>query len=281
MGNPQTIQIFLVEGNASGIKIAEITNRAIQAIVVPRNKIEIISKRAELNNVGLYFLFGKDPGKIKTKIYIGEAEECLIRLKHHNRNKDFWSHSIVIVSQKNAFTKGHVKYLEHLAIKDATEINRFDVSENKTIPGKPYVTESMEADLMDYYETIKLLVSTLGYPVFDKISTDDAELENLLYINRVGVKATGKFIDEGMVIFKGSEARIKEAASCHKFISDLRQRLLDEGILVINNQKYQFTQDYIVPSPSTASNLIIGSSTNGWVKWVDKDGQTLDSIVRK
>ena len=102
MAHPQTIQIFLPDGNPRGIKIAEITNRTIKAILFPRNQFEAILQRSELANVGFYFLFGvADNGH--EMAYIGEAEDCAERLKQHQRNKDFWNYAVVIISQTHAF----------------------------------------------------------------------------------------------------------------------------------------------------------------------------------
>lgn len=111
MSKPQTIQIFLPEGNPRGVKIAEITTRVVQAIAFPRKELLNLGKRDELKNVGIYFLFGEDETKSKQLAYIGEAEDCYDRIKNHKLNKEFWTHAIVFISQKNAFTKGHVKFL--------------------------------------------------------------------------------------------------------------------------------------------------------------------------
>ena len=138
MLHPQTIQIFLPDGNPRGIKIAEITNRTIKAILFPRNQFEAILQRSELANVGYYFLFGvTDNGH--EMAYIGEAEDCAERLKQHQRNKDFWNYAVVIISQTHAFTKTHVKYLEYVAIKKARETNRYEL-ENTVIPSRPHIT---------------------------------------------------------------------------------------------------------------------------------------------
>jgi hypothetical protein len=68
-----------------------------------------------------------------------------------------------MVSKINAFTKSHAKYLKHIAVN-----HRYD-TENVTTPGKPFVTESMEADLLDSFDKVKILLSTLGFPVYDKV----------------------------------------------------------------------------------------------------------------
>ena len=54
----KTIQIFLPDGNPRSIKIAEITSRTVQAILIPRSKLDYILTREELSNVGVYFLIG-------------------------------------------------------------------------------------------------------------------------------------------------------------------------------------------------------------------------------
>lgn len=278
---PQTIQIFLPDGNPRSVKIAELTNRMVKAIYVPRNKLELASKREELKSVGLYFLFGSTPDSTKPIVYIGEAEDCLVRLKEHNKDseKEFWEYAIVIISKTNVFTKAHIKYLEHISIKLTREVNRFGDT-NKKLPKKTYVTESMQADLLDSFETIKVLLTTLGYPLFDSIAIDSIEEKELLYINSVGVEATGEYSEEGIIIFKGSEARVKESSSFSNGVSKLRQTLLTNGVLVKQGEKYIFTENYIAGSPSKASDLIVGNSTNGWDTWKNINGKTLDELKR-
>jgi len=59
MNRPQSILIFLPDGSPRSVKIAEITNRVVKAVLIPRNKLDYIGERDEVKNVGLYFLFGK------------------------------------------------------------------------------------------------------------------------------------------------------------------------------------------------------------------------------
>ncbi|MFD2212378.1 hypothetical protein [Metabacillus endolithicus] len=73
----RTIQIFLPFGSPRGIKIAEITNRTVQAILIPRNKIDEAGQRSEVKNVGVYFLFGQDEDDANPKVYIGECRKLL------------------------------------------------------------------------------------------------------------------------------------------------------------------------------------------------------------
>ena len=65
---PQTIQIFLPNGNPRGLKIAELTNRLIKAIYFPRKLFNEAISRSELKNVGLYFLFEDSTWFLSLKI---------------------------------------------------------------------------------------------------------------------------------------------------------------------------------------------------------------------
>jgi hypothetical protein len=280
MNKPQTIQLFLPDGNPRSVKIAEITNRLVQAVLIPRSKLGFMASRSEANNVGLYFLFGDSSETLRPQTYLGEAEECFVRLNEHHKDpkKDFWKHAVVFISK--TFTKTHVKYLEQLAIRSAIESNRFETM-NKVQPKQPFVTESMEADLLDNFETIRVLLSTLGYPVFDAVNKDTVKSKDLLFINFKSIKAEGDFIDDGFIVFKGSEARIDSAASFRVTQLELKQRLLSEGILIEKDVKLIFQEDYIFSSPSAASDMIKGNSSNGWIEWKNKAGKTLDELKRK
>lgn len=277
---PQTIQIFLPDGNPRGVRIAEITNRTVKAILFPRNQFDYILQRNELENVGFYFLFGETEGG-KPMVYIGEAEDCKVRLSEHQRKKDFWNYAAVIISKTHAFTKTHVKFLEHTAITKAKEINRY-VLDNSSASNRPYVTESMEADMLDCFDTAKVLLSTLGFPLFESISreTVSTTVSDIFKLRGNGVFAEGNLTDEGFVVFKNSEAKINTAPSCHNFLIDMRERLLEEGILIQAGETYKFTHDYVFSSPSTAAGVVLGRSANGWNKWKNYENKTLDKVKR-
>ena len=276
---PQTIQIFLPDGSPRSIKIAEITNRTISAVFIPRNKLVQAQKRDEIQNVGTYFLFGKNEEHSLQQVYIGESEDCLKRLRDHNRNKDFWTHAVVMVSKTSAITKTHVKYLEHLAVKKAQESSRF-YTENDKVPAAPFVTESMEADLLDSFETIQVLLETFGYPLFDTVEEEPTSQKESFKLEGRGIKAQGDLVDDGFIVYKGSEAKLDTVPSCHDYLINLRDQLIKDGILINNGKHLLFNKNYVFSSPSTAGGVVLGRSTNGWTKWKSKDGKTLDEIKR-
>lgn len=278
--NAKTIQIFLPDGSPRSIRIAEITSRIANVILIPRNKLEEAAKRNELSNVGIYFLFGSSDEKAKDLVYIGEAEDCYKRIKQHNKAKDFWNHALVVVSKTNSFTKSHVKYLEHFAYKKAKEIGRYEVV-NDTIPTESFITEQMHADLMDHFETIKILLSTLGYPVFEEIHRNNVVSRELLICKGKDAFAKGEFTDDGLVVFQGSTANIEEAATAGPSVINLRKKLLNSGVLEQQENVYLFTSNYVFNTPSAAAAAVLGRRANGWSEWKNEAGKTLDESKRK
>ena len=279
MKRPQTIQVFLPDGSPTSIKEAEITNRLVKAVLFPRNKIQEVAKRELVHFTGVYFLFGTSEDGAKPVVYIGEGEDCYKRIQSHNRKKDFWTHCVIIATKTDEYTKTDGKYLEHYCLQKAQEINRFK-TENDTGSKKPSLSESREHDLLDNFDTIKILLATLGYPIFEDKRQAQSTKE-LFYCIGKKAKAEGELGDDGFLVYKGSTVNIEETKSINNWIKVLRKKLLEENILKEEGDVYVFQTDHIFNSPSAAAATILGRSTNGWTKWKDKNGLTLDELKRK
>ena len=275
---PKTIQIFLPDGNPRSVKIAEITSRTVQATLIPRSKIDEAAKRKELFGVGVYYLFGENEEGAKPLIYVGESEECLARLRQHNRDKDFWQLAIVITSKTQYFTKSHVKFLEAYSAEIVNNEKRYHL-ENSTRPVKPHISESAEADLQDNFDTIRLLVSTLGYPVFEEMPKVRAD-ETLECRGKKAV-AKAEYTEDGMVVLSGSLANVELTSSAGPWVTGMRERLLNDGVLIREGEVFKFVTDHVFNSPSAAAAVVLARSANGWTEWKYPDGKTLDEVKRK
>lgn len=275
----KTIQIFLPDGNPRGIKIADITSRTVQVLLIPRPSLEDASQRSEIQNVGIYFLIGATEEGAKPILYAGEAENCLVRLKQHNKSKEFWNTAIVVISKTQFFTKSHIKYLEWYCHEAAKVADRY-ILENGQIPSKPYIPEPLEADMMDNFDTIKILVSTLGFPLFDSIAKP-IQKKDILICKGKDAMAKGEYAEDGLVVFSGSTANIEETKSVQTWIVEMRKKLLKQGILKQEGNVYIFTSNYIFTSPSGAAGVVLGRTANGWIEWKYQDGKTLDEVKRQ
>jgi len=275
----KTIQIFLTDGSPSGIKVAEITSNIERAIVIPRNKLHEAIKRSETSRPGIYFLFGIDEDKAKPIVYIGETKDGIKRIKSHDKKKDFWNYVALIISKTNSFTKTHIAFLEELTIRKAREADRFEL-ENSANPQQSEVPEQLEADLLDSYDTIKMLLSTLGYPIFEKLGQPSKSKKDVYYSKGKDGKGEGQYTDEGFVVFKSSICNLELSKTAGSSVKNLRDRLIVSGVLKKKGNVYVFESDYLFNSPSAASNIILARKSNGWIEWKDKSGKTLYELKR-
>ena len=229
MNRPQTIQIFLPDGSPTSIREAEITSRLVKAILFPRNKIQEVSHREIVRYTGVYFLFGISEDGTKPIVYIGEGEDCFTRIQSHNREKDFWKHCVIVVSKTNDYNKADSKFLEHYCIKKAEEIGRYKLY-NGTGFNKLSISESREHDLLDSFETTKILLATLGYPIFEEKRKAKTNKE-LFYCKGKEASAIGELTDDGFLVYKGSKSNFKETKSIGSWVSRIRKQLIEDSTL--------------------------------------------------
>ncbi len=276
---PQTIQIFLPDGSPTSIKEAELTNRLVKVILFPRTAMDKALKRDLVTYTGVYFLFGEDELG-KSILYIGEGENCWTRIQEHHRKKDFWTHCVIATAKTNEFTKTDSKFLEHHCLKKANEINRY-IIDNDTGSKLPSITESRKHDLLDNFENIKVLLSTLGYPVFDDKRGSKSKNNKLYFCKGKSANATCILTDEGYLVLKGSTANIEETKSAGDWVVNMRRKLISDGVLVRKDNVYEFASDQLFNSPTAASVTILGRRANGWIEWKDENNKTLDELERK
>lgn len=277
---PKTIQIFLPDGNPRGIRIAEVTSRTVQAIQIPRPLLSEALKRRELQWVGVYCLFGSDEESSEITAYIGESENCFERFKQHHFTKDFWVTAVAAVSKDNSFTKIHGEYLEWLAVNKAAEIGRYHLDNGKPVY-KPNISEALEADLQDYFDTIRILFSTLGFPIFEPLKDKGGRGQGKLICQGKNAKAEGEYTEEGLLVLAGSSANIGETKTDDSWVTGLRRRLEEQRIIAREKDVYRFTKDHLFNSPSAAAVAILGRRANGWTEWKYRDGRTLDQVHRQ
>lgn len=179
MSRSKTIQIFLKDSDAEGIKIADLSNSVAKVFVVPRAQLDFVKTRQELTQPSLYMLFDDE----RTSVYIGECENFNNRVKDHEANKTFWQWAIICTtnSHDSSLNKADVKYLEAYAVRKAIEIGRFQV-QNSNVPAENVLHEFRQAFVMDYFADAELLVSTLGYNVFEPLK-DESKAE-LLHVEK-------------------------------------------------------------------------------------------------
>jgi len=271
----KTIKIFLIDGDPNGRMSCELSNWSGKAYKIPRIKIKDCSDRVDLTSTGVYLLFGKyEDGK--DQVYIGEAESILKRLNQQLTSKDFWNETIVFISKDENLNKAHIKYLENRLHEIAKAANRYRV-DNSIIPTQSSISEPDRAEMEEFIEYIKMLVNTLGHKVFDEKREFKPKQKHETFLIKAARVADGQGeqTSDGFVVFKGSKAAGSTVISMTSNFVILRQKLIDEGVLINKGEYLEFPEDYIFSSPSTAASIVLGRNANGLTEWKQKSGKTL------
>ncbi|SCJ99846.1 Uncharacterised protein [uncultured Clostridium sp.] len=256
----------------------------ILGTMFPRTKLNKFLIREVANKPGVYILIGKNLDSTEEfTVYVGEGDPVSPRLKSHSNNKDFWTEAIVFTSKDNYLTKTQIQYLESELVKLLNESNRVKLDNNQ-IPTKPNISEVDSAEVRQFMETIKLILSSLGINILEPTSVDiennsDIKTE-LIEFELVNKNVAAKMVidNDKYIILKGSKAVHTNRPSCPKPINKLKEKLILDGVLVNRENKYyEFTKNYVFSSPSYAGAIIVGGSVNGQKVWKNK-GKSLKEL---
>jgi hypothetical protein len=126
------------------------------------------------------------------------------------------------------------------------------------------------------------VLPVLGIDAFVQATSkmgSEAEQE-MLTCKIKNVVASGYLTPNGIVVLAGSEAVLEDRKSAKKWPSVMTQRnkLIEEGGLIQEGEKYIFVKDTEFSSPSSAAGVIHGGSANGLTAWVNRDGTTLKEL---
>lgn len=275
----KTIQVYLPDGNPRSIKVCDINISFVKGVFIPRNKLKDVEEYEDISKQGVYFLITEKGESLKFKIYIGEAENVLSRLKQHDIPDKEWNHAICFMSDKNNLNKAHYKFLESHCYSLA-KIADICVLDNSVNPTSPQIGRQDKDLVFYFFEDLKIILGNLGYQIFDK--PKPTETKELFYCSGRGVEAKGALIEDGFIVFSGSTSvqEIVPSAEDRGF-DRIREKLKSEGTLTLEGDKLKFEKDFIFNSPSMAAGVVLGRSSNGWLKWRNDAGETLDERKRQ
>ncbi|MDI9857969.1 GIY-YIG nuclease family protein [Flectobacillus roseus] len=297
----ESIRIYLSDGTVTGIKFGEIVNKTIQSISCPRLRTSELNNYPESKKPGVYFLFGQDEETGDTMVYIGEAENVFNRLQDHIAKKDFWNELVIFISKDENLTKGHIRYLESRLVEIANSTGRYKI-ENGTQPQLSPLPRPDIGAMEEFLNYIKLLIGVLGHKFLEDITTiskknfiENVQLERVTYDNQVllktsslelflninNIRAKAMQIDEGIVVLKGSQAIKDLKPSMPNGYKELREKLINNGTLVLEVDKYIFKKNAIFDTASPAASVIVGSSISGPQNWRNSEGKTLKTLEQE
>lgn len=173
MARGKSINLFLMDGDATGRIKCTLANWTGIAYKIPRTELEKCREREGLKQSGVYFLLGISDQTGEPVVYIGQAgarkngEGILTRLQEHKRNpdKDYWTEAIVFTTSNNSFGPTEISYLENRFCNLALNAGRYEVK-NGNDPSPGNITEEKKSELEEFVEYAKLIMGTLGHKVF-------------------------------------------------------------------------------------------------------------------
>ncbi len=294
----KSINLFLMDGKASGRIKCTLANWTGVAYKLPRTELDKCKGRDDLSQSGVYFLFGTSDQTGENVVYIGQAgtrkngEGILYRLQEHKRNpdKDYWTEAVVFTTSNNSFGPTEISYLENRFTNLALTAKRYAVKNgNDPTPGN--ITEEKESELEEFIDYSKIVMGTLGHRVFESLaevklpievnSNIDVEENGLLLHMKRKSRKSGQTFEadckqttEGFVVLKGSHIELIDSDSIPPGIKEarLKAKVNENGIL---------QEDILFKSPSYAAAFVIGGHANGLTEWKTKDGLSLKEIENR
>ncbi|MGL4393112.1 MAG: GIY-YIG nuclease family protein [Fusobacteriaceae bacterium] len=276
MADGKIIELFLEDDDSHGIVRSSIFGWTGQSIKIPRNSFGNLRGMKELENPGIYFLIGKEnffDGDIlsRKEIYVGESEDILTRLVQHlkDEQKEFWEYVILFYSDNGDLTKGDIRYLEYTILEEIKNNPTYKLH-NKNSGTPPVLKDIYKKVLDNYLGNIKIIMEMLG----DNLVAKKIEKKDRKFIIKLkNILAEGIYNDNenSITVLKGSEVVKEEVPSLSAGYKLLRAKLFEEEII---GTDYKFLKDCEFKSPSAASDVILGCSSNGRDVW-KLDGKSL------
>lgn len=277
MAYGKTIELFLVNGTADSLITAELSNWNGKAIKIPRAEVSGCS-RDDLRGIGIYFLICQGENGIDS-VYIGEAEVIHDRLKQHiadhqnGKEGYYWNTAVAFIGRD--LNKALIRFLENRLVEIARESGQYIVLTKNTYRNT-ILKESQIASMEEFVENVKVLMSALGYKVLVP-APQATDTTTYLYCKGSGANAKGFISNGGFTVMKGSLVSTHTVPSMEvhaKSMFKLRSVMEKEGII----SKSIFARDYEFTSPSAASTVVLGRSSNGNVDWKSADGIKLKDL---
>ncbi len=301
MPHGRQLRLFLVDGTSSGPRFYEIVNRTIQALGIPAIRIsDLISETwPEFQKPGVYLVHGTTE-EGSERLYVGKGENVAKRVQGHPDKLEFEVTSLLLFTSKDEnLNASQVGWLESKLITAVEQAKRVPLA-NIQKPPLPLLAKAEWATVSEFFDDLVLIAQTAGFDYFTQpkvalpiksyvgdVSTASklvGEPEEFLFQQPMKkIQARGYLSDEGFVVRAGSDANPTAYESFTGGYADLRQKLIDQGVIVPNpdgSGKHQFTLDYAFSAPSAAASVIAGGNTSGTANWKTKIGITLGDYLK-
>ena len=245
---------------------------------------------------GVYILWER--GEEYPRAYIGESEDPSKRIYDHGRDEDkeFWTWAVVFSGDLN---KAHIQYLEAELVALAEKAKRCNRVKANT-PRNRHLGMEDKIKAEGFLRNMLLCLPIVGVNFFEKprvppktpqtpksISTENQTAtpttqRELFLTGSNGVDAKGYYSGSEFVVLEGSKASKTEQSSLSRVprVGEQREKLRQLGVWKDDEKTFVFAQDYAFNSPSRASSVCLGRTSNGWIDWKDKNDRSLKELLK-
>lgn len=287
---------LLIMNHYNGLKKATLDNWDGVAYIGERKHIPTLQKIEQLSYPGIYFLIGNYKETNEKVLYVGKSNNLANRLQTHNsdHNKDWFESFVAFTSKNGDLNSSHAEYLEadfiELAQKNAGSIT-LDNSCGSNVKKDGKLTDMYMPRVEGYKKKALVLINNLNLLEFmntgeektpKQLPNGDVVFTMNLKRNNKDKVASLEITENGYKLVKGSYVA-KDEAPYFSGMSAYKKRneLIDKGLLQDIGDIYITAEDIYFKSPSGASDVVAGSSTNGRTEWKLENGTTLDAYEQR
>ena len=254
-----------------------IDNCVCQLFLIRHDDNAVLTQIADdIDKPAVYVLLNRET----KKAYIGQTDSFKTRI-HQHWNKTFWTEALCFQANDSSLHLTSIRYLEAIAYELAKKVGNYDLSANTQVPTKPNTTPQHRIPAEQFFEYVQFLTQFVGCDIFSTKTKQFQQDKHLFYCRRAGSNAIGYLCDdEKFVVLAGSELRSGECDSLKPQSVKQRQTFIDTYCTQAKG-KIILKADYTFTSPSAAAAMVVGGSSNGWTRWKDANGKTLDEVYRK
>lgn len=269
MDSVTTLTLQLIDDDPEGMRICRVEAESLITVVIPREMVNEAKRLPDIPQRGIYYLIDEDHGNI-SRVYAGQTTQGILRLDNHRSNKDFWNKAIMFLDTGQNINRDALDGLEAKAVDYIRTHGSYEV-ENTNTPN-PYVSPYKEGAIERLHESILFRMKVLGYDL-DRKDSGPSVPDTIFHTRRNGIKGIGRYDkDTGkFIVFAGSQVDLSRPVLKNEGVSTARRRL--SGVT-------DLAEDLEFSTPSAAAVFVLGGSQNGWVEWVNDQGQTLDQVYR-
>lgn len=268
------VNTILYDNELSGIRRYAVRNWSGKIYRIPRGKVSEISNVVDfINNPCVFILKGYKDNQ--EAYFIGETDDPTTEIMLHKvPEEDFWNEAILLFNDMDdKLSKGVSKYIEASLYKIAknNEKNSLGLILMNTKAPRAVSLALYDQDMAEeFLDRVISIRDLLGLNNLFKDEVRGEKLEVLTLKSKYG-EAKGSLTESGFIVYKDSVCAPNFTFATSKAIVELGNQLRKAGIIV----KDVFAKDYEFKTPSAASSVVAGYSSNGYKLWKDEKGLSL------